>query len=122
MRLYITGLSEKDIQNIAATMRCRKPPATERGQTMVQDLVENAIAATRPRPGSAMVVPKIAGQDRDYLVMAIRAYRDDRRNQQHDAHHEPALRRHGHPEHRLVLRRPAGEMKPPARRRPGTTA
>ena len=26
-----------------------------------------------------MVVPKIAGQDRDYLVMAIRAYRDGRR-------------------------------------------
>ena len=26
-----------------------------------------------------MVVPKIAGQDRDYLVMAIRAYRDERR-------------------------------------------
>ena len=26
-----------------------------------------------------MVLPKIAGQDRDYLVMAIRAYRDDRR-------------------------------------------
>ena len=28
---------------------------------------------------AAMVVPKIAGQDRDYLVMALRAYRDDRR-------------------------------------------
>jgi cytochrome c553 len=26
-----------------------------------------------------MVVPKIKGQDRDYLVMALRAYRDDRR-------------------------------------------
>jgi cytochrome c553 len=27
----------------------------------------------------ALPVPKIAGQDRDYLVMALRAYRDDRR-------------------------------------------
>jgi cytochrome c553 len=26
-----------------------------------------------------MAVPKIRGQDRDYLVMALRAYRDDRR-------------------------------------------
>jgi cytochrome c553 len=26
-----------------------------------------------------MVVPKIKGQDRDYLIMALRAYRDDRR-------------------------------------------
>ncbi len=26
-----------------------------------------------------MAVPKISGQDKDYLVMALRAYRDDRR-------------------------------------------
>jgi cytochrome c553 len=26
-----------------------------------------------------MPVPKIRGQDQDYLVMALRAYRDDRR-------------------------------------------
>jgi cytochrome c553 len=26
-----------------------------------------------------MVVPRIRGQDRDYLIMALRAYRDDRR-------------------------------------------
>jgi len=28
----------------------------------------------------AMIVPKIGAQDRDYLVMALRAYRDDRRD------------------------------------------
>lgn len=26
-----------------------------------------------------MAVPKIRGQDKDYLIMALRAYRDDRR-------------------------------------------
>jgi cytochrome c553 len=26
-----------------------------------------------------MGVPKIAGQDKDYLIMALRAYRDDKR-------------------------------------------
>jgi cytochrome c553 len=26
-----------------------------------------------------MAVPKVRGQDRDYLIMALRAYRDDRR-------------------------------------------
>jgi cytochrome c553 len=80
MRLYITGLGEKDIQDIAAYYAVQKSGATERGQTIVQDLVEkcdrcHAAAADN----AAMVVPKIAGQDRDYLVMAIRAYRDDRR-------------------------------------------
>ena len=82
MQLYITGLSEKEIQNIAAYYAVQKAGATERGQTMVQDLVEkcdrcHGAAATANNP--AMVVPKLAGQDRDYLVMAIRAYRDDRR-------------------------------------------
>ena len=33
----------------------------------------------RAADNPAMVVPKIAGQDRDYLVMAMRAYRDERR-------------------------------------------
>ena len=28
---------------------------------------------------SSLAIPKINGQDRDYLVMALRAYRDDRR-------------------------------------------
>ncbi len=80
MRLYITGLSEKDIQNIAAYYAVQKAAATERGQTMVQDLVEKCDRChAAPADNPAMVVPKIAGQDRDYLVMAIRAYRDERR-------------------------------------------
>lgn len=80
MRLYITGLGEKDIQNIAAYYAVQKSGATERGQTMVQDLVEKCDRChAAPGDNPALVVPKIAGQDRDYLVMAIRAYRDDRR-------------------------------------------
>lgn len=79
MRLYITGLNENDIRNIAAYCVAQKSGLAERGQTMVRDLTEkcdrcHAAGASSP----AMVVPKIAGQDRDYLVMALRAYRDDR--------------------------------------------
>jgi cytochrome c553 len=80
MRLYITGLGDKDIQNIAAYYAVQKAGATERGQTLVQDLVDKCDRChAAPADNPAMVVPKIAGQDRDYLVMAIRAYRDDRR-------------------------------------------
>jgi cytochrome c553 len=80
MRLYITGLGEKDIENIAAYYATQKSGPAERGQTMVRDLTAkcdrcHASGADNP----AMAVPKIAGQDRDYLVMALRAYRDDRR-------------------------------------------
>lgn len=78
MRLYITGLKDKDIQDIAAYYSTQKSGPAERGQTMVRDLVEKCDRC-HAAAGGAMVVPKIAGQDRDYLMMAIRAYRDDRR-------------------------------------------
>lgn len=80
MRLYVTGLSDKDIQNIAAFYAVQKSRAAEKGQTLVKDLsekCERCHATEAEVPG--MVVPKIRGQDRDYLVMALRAYRDDRR-------------------------------------------
>ncbi|MDH4324090.1 MAG: c-type cytochrome [Betaproteobacteria bacterium] len=80
MRLYVTGLSDKDIENIAAFYAVQKSRAAEKGQTLVKDLTdrcERCHAADVDIPG--MVVPKIHGQDRDYLVMALRAYRDDRR-------------------------------------------
>ena len=80
MRTYITGLKEKDIQDIAAYYSTQKSGPSERGQTMVRDLTEKCDRCHAAGAGSAaMVVPKIAGQDRDYLMMAIRAYRDDRR-------------------------------------------
>jgi cytochrome c553 len=81
MRVYITGLEEKEIRNIAAFYSTQKSKPAERGQTMVQELTDKCErchgAAVPDNP--AMVVPKINGQDRDYLIMALRAYRDDRR-------------------------------------------
>ena len=80
MRLYVTGLSDKDVQNIAAFYSVQKSRAVEKGQTLVKDLIdkcERCHAAEADIPGT--VVPKIRGQDRDYLIMALRAYRDDRR-------------------------------------------
>ena len=79
MSIYITGLKDQDIQNIAAYYTSQKSGPAERGQTMVRDLTERCDRCHSAAAGSAMVVPKIAGQDRDYLIMAIRAYRDDRR-------------------------------------------
>jgi cytochrome c553 len=80
MRLYITGLSEADIRNIAAFYTAQKARPSERAQTVVRDLTDKCDrchGAGAEVPG--MPVPKIAGQDRDYLIMALRAYRDDRR-------------------------------------------
>jgi cytochrome c553 len=80
MRTYVTGLSDKDIGNIAAFYAAQKTGAAEKGQSLVEDLTgkcNRCHGAEADNP--AMPIPKIAGQDRDYLVMALRAYRDDRR-------------------------------------------
>jgi len=80
MRLYITGLGDTDIRNIAAFYTVQKSRPAERAQTMVRDLIDRCDrchSAQGEIPG--MPVPKLAGQDRDYLIMALRAYRDDRR-------------------------------------------
>lgn len=80
MRAYVRGLSESDIANIAAFYSVQKSRPAEKGQTLVHDLTEKCNrchGADADNP--AMPIPKIGGQDRDYLVMALRAYRDDRR-------------------------------------------
>ena len=80
MRLYVTGLSDKNIQDIAAFYAAQKSRAAEKGQTIVQELTEKCNRCHGSEVDNpAMAVPKISGQDRDYLVMALRAYRDDRR-------------------------------------------
>jgi len=80
MRLYVTGLGEKDIQNIAAFYSVQKSRPAEKGQTLVKDLTDRCERCHGEGvENPAVAVPKIRGQDRDYLIMALRAYRDDRR-------------------------------------------
>lgn len=80
MRTYVTGLSEKDIQDIAAFYSVQPSRPAEKGQTLVQELTDKCERCHGAGVDiSTMAVPKISGQDRDYLIMALRAYRDDRR-------------------------------------------
>lgn len=80
MRVYVTGLSDKDIENIAAFYSVQQSRPAEKGQTIVQDLTEKCNRChSADADNPAMVVPRIRGQDRDYLIMALRAYRDDKR-------------------------------------------
>ena len=80
MRLYITGLQEKDIGDIAAFYATQASRPAEQGRTLVDDLTGKCNRCHGPsaaRPD--LPVPRIQGQDKDYLVMALREYRDDRR-------------------------------------------
>lgn len=80
MRTYVQGISDRDIENIAAFYAVQKPKAPEKGQTLVQETVERCNKCHAPGVENPSVsIPRIQGQDKDYLVMAMREYRDGRR-------------------------------------------
>ena len=69
------------IEDIAAFYSVQQSRPAESGQTLVQDLTDKCNRCHGPEVAENpnVVFPKINGQDRDYLIMALRAYRDDRR-------------------------------------------
>jgi len=80
MREYVAGLSDKDIENIAAFYATQKSRPAEKGEAFLKELAQKCNRCHNPEADlSSLAVPKINGQDKDYLVMALRAYRDDRR-------------------------------------------
>jgi cytochrome c553 len=80
MEAYVGDLGKADIENIAAFYAIQKSRPAEKGQTIVQGLIEKCNRCHEANVDNAsMAVPKINGQDKDYLIMALRAYRDDRR-------------------------------------------
>jgi len=80
MRAYVASLSDRDVENIAAFFTVQKSRPAEKGQTIIQDLTEKCNRCHGPEvQNPALAVPRLNGQDKDYLVMALRAYRDDRR-------------------------------------------
>ena len=80
MEAYVGDLNQQQIENIAAFYATQKSRPAAMGQTLIQDLIgkcDRCHGAGLDNP--SLAVPKISGQDRDYLIMALRAYRDDRR-------------------------------------------
>jgi cytochrome c553 len=80
MQRAVAALSDKDIANIAAFYAVQKSRPAENGQRLVEDLTGKCNRCHSPGvENPAMAIPKINGQDKNYLMMALRAYRDDRR-------------------------------------------
>ena len=78
MQRYVAGLSDKDVDNIAAYYASQQPKAADQTPTSTQELAEKCNRC-HDQENPTMAAPKMRGQDRDYLVMALRAYRDDKR-------------------------------------------
>ncbi len=80
MQRAVAAVSDKDIENIVAFYVVQKSKAAESGQTLVQELTDKCNRCHSPDVNNpAMAIPNIRGQDKDYLIMALRSYRDDRR-------------------------------------------
>lgn len=80
MQRAVAAVGDKDIDDIAAFYTVQKSRPAENGQALIQELTDKCNRCHAARAASAtVVVPKINGQDKDYLIMALRAYRDERR-------------------------------------------
>jgi cytochrome c553 len=80
MRRLVANLSDQDLNNIVAFYATQKSKPAENGQTLVKEITDKCNrchAGERYNP--ALAIPVIKGQDKDYLVLALRAYRDDKR-------------------------------------------
>lgn len=80
MQRIAATLSDQDVDNIVAFYTTQKSEAAERGQTLIDDIIDKCNrchAGDKDNP--ALAIPIIHGQDKDYLTLALRLYRDDRR-------------------------------------------
>jgi cytochrome c553 len=72
--------TDDEIADIAAFYAAQGSKAAEGGPVTVQELAERCDRCHGPDiDNPALTIPKISGQDRVYLIMALRSYRDGRR-------------------------------------------
>jgi len=78
--VMLADSTDQEIENIAAFYAVQESRAAEDGRTSAQELIDKCDRCHGSEIDNvAMVMPKIGGQDREYLARALRAYRDDRR-------------------------------------------
>ena len=78
--VMLADSSDQEIENIAAFYAVQESRAAEDGRSSAQELIDKCDRCHGTVIDNvAMEMPKIGGQDREYLVRALRAYRDDRR-------------------------------------------
>ncbi len=79
MQRYVAGLGDKDIDNIAAFYAAQQPKAADQVPSSTQELAAKCNRCHDQDDNPSMAAPKMKGQDKDYLVMALRGYRDGKR-------------------------------------------
>jgi len=80
MSRLVSNLSDQDIDNIVAFYVTQKSKPAENGQTLLKEITAKcARCHAEDKNNPALAIPIINGQDKDYLTLSLRAYRDDKR-------------------------------------------
>jgi len=79
MQRFVTGISDKDIENLTAFYTVQPSKPADSVPSSAQELAVKCDRCHDAEDNPKMVVPILRAQDKDYLVMALRAYRDDKR-------------------------------------------
>jgi cytochrome c553 len=78
--VMLADSSDEEIESIAAFYAVQESKAAEDGRTSAAQLIDKCDRCHGSEvDNNAMAIPKIGGQDREYLARVLRAYRDDRR-------------------------------------------
>ena len=80
MQRAVAALTDKDVDDIAAYYAIQQGRAADDGTKLVGEIAQKCNRCHGPEgAGAPAAFPLLYGQDKDYLVMALRAYRDGRR-------------------------------------------
>jgi cytochrome c553 len=80
MQRAVAALSDKDVDDIAAYYAGLPAHAAEDGPGLVREITQKCDRChSAAAAGVPAAFPVLFGQDKDYLIMALRAYRDGRR-------------------------------------------
>jgi len=80
MQRAVASLTDKDVDDIAAYYAMQPGRAADDGPKLVEEIVQKCNRCHGPEgAGAPAAFPLLYGQDKDYLVMALRSYRDGRR-------------------------------------------
>jgi len=79
MQRFVTGISDKDIENLTAFYTVQSSRPADSVPSSARELAVKCDRCHDAEDNPKMVVPILRAQDKDYLVMALRAYRDDKR-------------------------------------------
>lgn len=79
MQRFVAGLSDRDIENISAFYAVQQSRPADSVPSSARELAAKCDRCHDAEDTDKMAAPVLRGQDKDYLVMALRAYRDDKR-------------------------------------------